>query len=491
MQAIAGTYGRPDKSLVRKMLARIRHRGPDRMGFFEDDQIALGAGVADSRIGAKTKAIAVDDGVAVVSDSYLFNRGFIQQTLFGRIDRRMSDAEFVLRAYRILGTQLFESIDGAFVIVIVDNGDLVLARDRYGLKPLYLSGGTRDGAFSSEMKSQILVEDEFVPFPPGSFFVKDKGFFPIQADRSWRTQSQAGADDVSLLRNLVFRTVKECIDQSQGVSVLLSGGIDSSAIAAAASEAVSEVRTACVGMEGSFDLEMARIVSSHLGTDHLERTYEADEMLNILDEVIYAAESFDFPLIRSCIPNYMAARLLGDKYRITLCGEGADEIFAGYDYMREIERDEELRAERMRLLKTCHLTGFQRVDRMTAASSLDGRMPLMSCEIIDFGLALDKSALVENRIEMSKIMFRKTFEGILPAEITWRRKKKFSDGAGSIHALREVAEEIISDKEFETERIAAPSGRIRTKEELLYFRFFKHHFDSSSALTSVGITDRP
>ncbi|MCU0852783.1 MAG: asparagine synthase-related protein, partial [Thermoplasmata archaeon] len=248
----------------------------------------------------------------------------------------------------------------------------------------------------------------------------------------------------------------------QGFNILLSGGLDSSVVAAAAASVTKNIRTVCVGTRESVDLRMAR-----------------------------KAETFDYPLVRSCIPNLIATRMFSDKRRPTLCGEGGDEVFAGYDFLMDVKNDEQLAKERKALLKDGHMTGFQRVDRMTASASLDGRMPLMSQDIIDYGLSLGRKDLLGGSPEKNKLVLRRAYARLLPREVIWRRKQRFSDGAGSMNALVKFAEDIISDKEFEKERKAGPRGRIRTKEELLYYRIFSQHFQSKSASRAVGYTSRP
>jgi asparagine synthase (glutamine-hydrolysing) len=275
------------------------------------------------------------------------------------------------------------------------------------------------------------------------------------------------------------------------MNVLLSGGIDSSVVAAAASQVARTLTTVCVGTEDSTDLKMARKVARRLGTDHLEGTYGVEDMMDSLHEVVHAAESFDFPLIRSCIPNLMATHVFPNRRNVTLCGEGGDEVFAGYDYMRDIRADDRLRNERRRLLANGWMTGFQRVDRMMASASLDGRMPLMSGAVIGFGLSLHRQELIGPRPQDCKLILRKAFEHDLPKDIVWRRKQRFSDGAGSITNLVAISEKMITDREFEKERRALPRGRIRTKEELLYYRHFVECFPSASAVRAVGFTPRP
>jgi asparagine synthase (glutamine-hydrolysing) len=491
MEGIAGTYGEMDKSLVRKMLTELEHRGPDVVGIKSDDKTVLGARGSQRRHGERILPVAEDDGISVASDSYLLNKEFIRRTIVPKMDETASDTQLMLEMYKQVGVRMFGYIEGAYAVAIASKGKTILARDTYGLKPLYISGDARRGVYSSEIKSQILADEKFVPFPPGTLFVSGEGYRKIsRKDIPWAKGPGPG-NPAERTRYLLIRGVRGCMEGTNGFNLLLSGGIDSSAVAAASAELTSDLYSVCVGTEQSEDLKMARLVADHLGTVHNERVYGVEDMLEILDEVIYHAESFDYPLVRSCIPNFMATHMFPDRHRPTLCGEGGDEVFAGYEYLTKIRTDAKLLAERKALLESGHLTGFQRVDRMTASASLDGRMPLMSPEIVDFGLGLGRRDLIGKKPEHSKLILRKAFEKQLPRAVVRRRKQRFSEGAGSINALAAYADKQISDKQFERESKTLAVGRIRTKEELLYFRIFRAHYPSTSAFSAVGFTARP
>lgn len=491
MEGLAGVVGSRDKELVRNMLRRLVHRGPDAIRIHEDDALTLGARAM--RIGQETGclAIAEEDGFAVACDSYLFNKEELCRTYLGETCPHASDAELLLAMYRKDGPRAFGLLDGAFAAAVSSKGRLTLARDRYGLKPLYISRGKGATVFSSEMKSQILAEEDFIPFPPGKVRLPSGKFVPVRIRlRGSRLRSRTHVTPKDI-RRAVIESVRQLGIQRESFNILLSGGIDSSAVAAAAAQVADSLRSVCVGLESGADLPTARRVAEYLGIDHMEYVFDVEEMIEKLDEVIYAAESFDYPLIRSCIPNYMATHLLEGGKKPTLCGEGGDEIFAGYDYMRELRSEKGLRRERMKLLKSSHLTGFQRVDRMTASARLEGLMPLMSATVVQLGLSLRRPQLIGPRNEDTKLALRMAFKDLLPAEVISRRKQRFSDGAGSMYALVGFAERLISDREFERETARLPKGRIRTKEELLYYKVFAEHFDSPSAIAAVGFTPRP
>jgi asparagine synthase (glutamine-hydrolysing) len=487
MQGIAGTYGVREEDTVKRMLTRLPHRGGGRARIVTDGKLTLGA---RARSGGP-RALTEDERLAVASDSYIFNKARLAEKHLNEEAAALPDNEFLLALYRKLGTRMFRELDGAYVVAISDGGRLILARDRYGLKPLYISGSSRKGSFSSEMKSQMLDEGDFVPFPPGKMFIGNKGYSTIPAPRAGTGSARKGGSKTEKLRELLIESVRACQEGPGSFNILLSGGLDSSVVTAAAARVTDIIHTACVGTDDSEDIRMARKVSERLGTDHKERIYDVDEMLEVLDEVTYYAESYDYPLIRSCIPNFMATHLFDDRSLATLCGEGGDEVFAGYDYMRDIRGDAGITKERMHLLRTGYLTGFQRVDRMTSSASLDGRMPIMSGAVVRFGLGLPRREIIGRRPFENKLALRKAFSKDLPKEVVWRKKRRFSDGAGSIHSLAGIADDIVTDAEFKKERAALPKGAIRTKEELLYYRSFAKHFDRACAREAIGFTPRP
>ena len=491
MEGIAGTFGFRDRALVRNMLEKLEHRGPEVADIVADTYLVLGARRPERRLGEHVLAIAEEDGVAVACDSYLFNKDLLRKTIVPSLDERAPDSRLILGMYKTVGTRIFNYLDGAYAIAILDAGKTILARDQFGLKPLYFSGDLRRGSYSSEIKSQVLAGEDFRPFPPGKMFVSDQGFSGIEPKKMpWAGDAKV-KDQAKHLHSLMVESVLACMDGTEKLNILLSGGIDSSVVASAASELTEDISTVCVGMAGSEDLRMADKVSNLLHTHHKERVYTLDDMLKVLDKVIYCAESFDFPVVRSSIPNHMAAHMLKDRSRMTLCGEGGDEIFAGYEYMRDLRNDKALRAERASLLASAYLTKFQRVDRMTSSASLDGRLPMMNQTVVEFGLSLGWKALLGPKGDQRELALRKAFEASLPKDVLSRRKKRFSDGAGSMTALVAHAASSIPDKEFEKERKELPNDRIRTKEELLYYRIFKKHFPSESAAACVGITARP
>jgi asparagine synthase (glutamine-hydrolysing) len=211
-------------------------------------------------------------------------------------------------------------------------------------------------------------------------------------------------------------------------------------------------------------------------------------MLAALPEIIYHLESFDAPLIRSAIPNFFLAKLASDHVKVILTGEGADELYAGYDYLTPVQDPIELDDELKTLTGRLHNTNLQRADRMTMAHGLEGRVPFLDANVVDISLGLPAAWKLRRQDWPEKSLLRNSFRSILPDRIAARPKEKFSRGAGSMDMLASYAHEKISDEEFARQRTPAEQISLHSKEELLYFNIFRDTFGDQIPLESIGRT---
>ena len=265
------------------------------------------------------------------------------------------------------------------------------------------------------------------------------------------------------------------------VGVFLSGGLDSSLVAAIAARIARErgrrLQTFAVGTEGSPDLAAARRVAEHLDCEHVEVTYTAAEALESLPNVVRAIESFDPGLVRSAVPNYMLARTTRQHVKVVLTGEGADELFAGYEYMREFTDDDALHAELERTVRSLHNLNLQRCDRVTMAHAVEARVPFLDRAVIAWALRIPPRR--SRASPRSACCARRSRAGC-PDDLLWRAKAEFGDGSGARDVLSRAVEETVSDAEFEAER-GAVEPALRTKEELAYYRVWREHLQGISA----------
>src|SRR5918997_738376 len=255
------------------------------------------------------------------------------------------------------------------------------------------------------------------------------------------------------------------------VGVFLSGGLDSNLVAAIAAHWYERrgetLKTFAVGLEDSPDLEAARAVAEYLGTEHHEKVYTKEEALEVLPKVVRTIENFDPSLVRSAVPNYILAEFTAQHVKVVLTGEGADEIFAGYEYLGDFRTEEELHRELVRTIEGLHNLNLQRADRVTMAHGLEARVPFLELDMIELGLALPAGWKLAGEGQTEKRLLRQAFDGWLPNDFLWRKKAQFGDGSGAASVLQDRMTESVTEQEFEAERHGVDPP-LRTREEVAY-----------------------
>lgn len=512
MCGIAGGFGRPSARTVTRMLACVSHRGPDDEGVWASPQVVLGhrrLSIIDLKGGHQP--ITNEDGsVVAVANGEIYNHREIRSRLEagGHRFRTRSDSEVLVHLYEERGPSLVRELDGMFALAIHDraSGRLLLARDPLGIKPLY-GGCTGDSFyFASELRALLEATENVWEFPQGSHLVLEPGapgerleVRPQEAASYW--ELPAGPPDVTDpalavagVRERLERAVARRLVADVPVGLFLSGGLDSSLIAALARRQVpGELHSFAVGQKGSEDLRYAARVAEILGTIHHEYTYSAEELEAALPTVIRHLESYDPALVRSAIPTYFVSRLARRYVKVALSGEGADELFAGYAYLRRLDR-QRLHRELRTVTAALHNTNLQRVDRMSMAHGLEVRVPFLDLEMVRWAFRLDPSVKLRGAEQVEKWVLRKAAEGLLPSEVVYRKKAKFAHGTGTSGLLQGIARRRISAEELSrAQRRAegAPRGTgplLRSREELLYYRIFREHFPQPAVLATVGRT---
>lgn len=373
------------EELIRRMRDRMVHRGPDDAGTWvsADGRIGLGhrrLSIVDlSRAGRQP--MANEDGrVRIVFNGEIYNHTELRSDLEarGHVYRSRTDTETLVHLYEEYGFGMLERLRGMFAFAIWDarREQLFLARDRIGIKPLYYHHHAGRLIFGSEIKA-LLEHDALSAdvdldavyhyltyytapapttlfegirkLPAGHAMVVDR----TGGNRSWRWWDPASipappaeetgsvAAAAGKVRSLLEDSVQERLMADVPYGVMLSGGLDSSAIAALVQQGHSgPVRTFSVGYRNApahDETRHARYMADHLGTDHHEILIDQDDLVSYLPELVYAQ---DEPLADwVCVPLYYVSKLVRDSGTIvSLVGEGSDEQFAGYDHYRRYVR---------------------------------------------------------------------------------------------------------------------------------------------------------
>lgn len=500
MCGLAGMFGKKagdeDVAAVRRMMERLAHRGPDGRAFFAGDDVCLGQNsLAVVDLQARRRPVRNEDGsLCIVADVEAYGTAAMRARLpRGRRFATNTGAEAVLHLYEEYGPNCVEHIEGAFAFVIYDarRRALFMARDPLGVKPLYYGYGP-DGTlyFASEIKALAVATEDIREFPPGHRFDTEAGF-----ERYYRLPAADGdaahplsdpEQAVERVRALLEEAVEKRMRTDAPLGAFLSGGLDSSLITALAVRRQPGLKTFAVGMEGSGDLEAARTVADYLGTRHYEYVITEEDIRETLPRVIYHLESFDPALVRGAMANYFAARLAKDHVKVVLSGEGADELFSGYTYLRELDVEEELPRELRLITAKLHNTGLQRLDRLSAAHSVAARPPFLHLKLVELAFRIAPGLKMYGRPKVEKWILRKVAERYLPHSIIWRAKQKFAIGTGIADVLKKLAEERVSEAEFRRGRHLKNGFEIKSREEYYYYKLFRRFFPAERVTRVMG-----
>jgi len=472
------------------MLARLEHRGPDDQGEVQVNGSWLGhrrLSIVDVESGHQP-LVTGDEQLWLVGNGEIYNHEQVRERLDERAWSTRSDNEVALHLLRERGPHALGELEGMFAFLAAGaDGSFVACRDPVGIKPLYWAQRGDAVRFASEMAAFDPVWLPHVEvFPPGHHWTPERGL--ERFGRAVPREDVPAAPSSEELRDVLVGSVRQQLMGDVPVGVFLSGGLDSSLVAAIAARelpAGERLQTFAVGLEGSSDLEAARAAAEFLGREHTERVYTAAEALSAVPHVVRAIEHFDPSLVRSAVPNYLLAELTAKHVKVVLTGEGADELFAGYDYLRELSGDGELHAEIVRTVEGLHNLNLQRCDRVTMAHGLEARVPFLDREVIALALRLPAEAKLAGPQDPEKRLLREAFEGWLPEELLWRGKEQFGDGSGAASVLIAAMEDSVREDELQAER-GELEPPLRTREELAYFRIWKRHLAGVRAERTVA-----
>lgn len=486
---LAGMWNGLNENDVRSMLNDMIHRGPDAAGemVFEDVPGMFGhrrLSIMDPEGG--NQPISNESGLmSIIANGEIYNFPELSKTLAAKHDlKTTSDTEAVLHMYEDDGEKLVEKLHGMYAFAIADGKDLFIARDPVGIKPLYYIESDSGFYFASELKPLAALSKDVHEFPPGTIYHSKRGFTQFYSVPHFAVNNEPVEVLTKRLRRTLERVVESHLMSDVPLGVFLSGGLDSSITTALSRKIIGKpIHSFSVGIAGCADLEAARMLTRYLDTIHHEYLITVDEVMEKLPEIIYYLESFDQDLVRSAIPTYFTARMAREHVKVVLSGEGADELFAGYSYYKDLKiSDEIMQDELRRSVSTLHNVNLQRVDRLTMAHSIEARVPFLDREVIDMSLQIPAEYKLYGDPPMEKWILRKAVEDLLPKEITWRRKEQFDEGSGIVDFIEPAVEARFSPKEANDHRKLYPDISLRSTEECYYHKLFMDVFDHPDAI---------
>lgn len=496
-------------------LSRLQlHRGPDWEGIYQGEHAIVvheRLSIVDPGNGAQPLYNA-DKTQVLAANGEIYNHVQLKSELKEPYEFSTgSDCEVILPLYQEFkrsGKVFCDRLVGDFAFAIYDANDdsYFLARDHMGIVPMYI-GTDNAGRFyvASEMKALTPVCDTVKEFPPGHYLYSKQDLeFHRYYQRDWMEYDNVKDNTTSIpaLKEALMDSVKRQLMCDVPYGVLLSGGLDSSVISAIA-KLYSERRVEddgkteawyprlhsfAIGLKDAPDLKKARVVADYLGTVHHEIHYTIQEGLDALRDVIYHIETYDVTTIRASTPMYLMARYIKAMgIKMVLSGEGSDEIFGGYLYFHKAPNAQEFHEELVRKLSQLHLYDCLRANKSLMAWGVEGRVPFLDKKFLDVAMHINPQDKMCPGKTIEKKVLREAFDGMLPEEVLWRQKEQFSDGVGYgwIDALRDYAEEHVSDRKFAERADRFPVNTPVTKEAYLYREIFEDLFKLPSAVKTV------
>ena len=403
-----------------------------------------------------------------------------------------SDCEILLPMYREYGVSMFAMLDAEFALILYDAQakEFIAARDPIGIRPLYY-GYDRAGVLvlASEAKNLVGLCPRIRPFPPGCYY--RGGVFVRYADIAAPQDIHRGDMDgiCRSIREKLIAGVEKRLVSDAGVGFLLSGGLDSSLVCAiAARRSDRPIHTFAIGMStDAIDLKYAREVADWIGSEHHEVYMTREQVLASLEEVVALLGTYDITTIRASIGMYLLCRWIHENtnLRVLLTGEVSDELF-GYKYTDFAPSAAAFQAEAEKRVRALHMYDVLRADRCISVNSLEARVPFGDLDFVRYVMSIDPE-LKRNRWGKGKYLLRRAFEGDwLPPGILDREKAAFSDAVGHsmVDDLKEYAESLYSDEEFQQRRSRYDFAQPFTKESLLYRELFEKYYPGQAEMVA-------
>jgi len=516
------------RDVVLKNSKLLRHRGPDWNGItcFKN---AILAHERLAIVGLRSGAQPIVDslgGVALSVNGEIYNYKDLEVELKAKhphLEEEMttdSDCEVLLHLYKNAGKDFLSThfVNGMYSFILYDDfdGTYLVARDPIGIIPLYMGYG-KDGSvwFASEMKALQDHCDHLELFPPGQYYI-GKSHPHAATDLSaglnqfykqqWFEDPNFGPSrslDLSEFREQFCASVRRHLLAEVPFGLLLSGGLDSSLVAAVACREWKKIgfsdplRSFCIGLKGSPDIAAAEKVAKHIGSNHYSFTFTVQQGLDVLHDVIYHLETYDVTTVRASTPMFLLARRVkATGCKMVLSGEGADEVFAGYLYFHKAPNSKELHKETVAKVRNLHRYDCLRANKSMMAWGVEARVPFLDRAFLEYAMTLDPEVKMVTPYKGKKIekhCVRQAFDDpndpYLPEEILWRQKEQFSDGVGYswIDGLKEAANENVTDIQMKFAANRFPDGPPTSKEEYMYREIFSKFFPHPSALKTVPV----
>ena len=434
-----------------------KHRGPDVSTLIQnkDEVIGFHRLRINGDNGLSNQPMTLDGATYMICNGEIYNHAALEKR-YGLRCTTGSDCEVILHMFTSMGFyNTIRALDGEFAVVIVTPSTVYAARDPYGVRALYSArNDLQEFGFASECKSLmgLFAPDRIAQVKPGTIQIQvkesnifsSKSYFDYRSaiDRSATTHTAAdnlqqllvGAVAKRLMCSRRHAVQKDgqtrlAVERVPSIGAYLSGGFDSSAIAAILQKVYpGQLETFSIGFEDSPDLLYARKVAKFIGSKHHEYVITEEQALAAIPPTIKAIESYDTTTVRASTMMYLLSEYVSknSKAVVMFSGEGSDEASGSYRYFYNAPSPEDFQAETLRLLQDLCYFDNLRADKSSAAWGLELRVPFLDLDFLKFYMTLPPELKTQNGVE--KYLLREAMKGYLPDDVLYRPKEAMSDG---------------------------------------------------------------
>jgi asparagine synthase (glutamine-hydrolysing) len=448
---------------IQASFMELRARGPESTETYQDRHVILGfhrLKINDlSDNGNQPMVHPNDDSLVLICNGEIYNHEQIKKDRQFQ-PRSTSDCETILHLYQSLRhlpndtlmNTLCNQLDAEFAFILYDKSKnlVFVARDPYGVRPLFIgftSADVQAFVFASELKGLHDMVTSVDQFRPGNYMVVDVGSATPHISEYTCYRHFCPRSYINETEQTIQRTIQSLLEKAvnkrvntndRKVCALLSGGLDSSLVAALAARQFPPYtfETFSIGIKGSTDIKYSKVVAEHIKSKHTVIELSEEEFLGAIEETIRIIESYDTTTVRASIGNYLVAKYISTHTdnKVVLNGDYSDEVCGGYIYMKKCTDAYEFSDECWRLVDSIHYFDSLRSDRTICSQGLEARTPFSDKAFVEYYLSIPPELRMSHtRIE--KYLLRKAFDTVsdplLPPEVLWRHKEAFSDGVSN------------------------------------------------------------
>ena len=484
-----------DKESILNAFKTIQQRGPDVTTFISQkngNMMGFHRLMINGNNGLANQPMTINGETYLLCNGEIYNNKALEEKY--KINCTTgSDCEIILHLYEKIGFEkTIQELDGEFAIVLITREMVYVARDPYGVRSLYFANDKETGRFAVASENKALYPlfkskgnliSQFQPGMIGAFDLVSLSYESYEyydyTNTTIETTNVPESTIKTKLNELLINSVRKRMmcsrvvddNNTYAIGAYLSGGFDSSAIAAILqSELKTKLETFSIGFEGSPDLLYARKVADYIGSKHHEYIITEEQALAAIPEVIRTIESYDVTTIRASTMMYLLSKYVSETSKVVVMfsGEGSDEASGSYRYFHNAPSPEEFKEETERLLRDLHFFDNLRADKSSAAWGLEVRVPFLDLDFLKYYMTLPSYIKTHNGLE--KYILRQSVAEYLPEDILNRPKEAMSDGV-SIHgrSWSTIIQEHAVKKTGIMDRVDA--------EKEYYLSIFESHYD--------------